>query len=325
MTLSPAPKRKRPDRQLARRHPKRRLAAAILVTLVALFLENAVVTAHESAAATDSTLTVAGQGLHVRQDGPAAAPALILIHGLGASTHWWDRLVPMLANSYHVIRLDLLGYGGSAKPSGDVYSVPEQGNRVAGVLDQLDIRHAIVVGHSSGGAVAISLAEQRPDLVTALGLIDIGPRLADDTSDGPGSRLLTAPGIGELVWQLRTDSTLRLALSSAFATDDYSIPQQFVDDLRGMTYQALIATSNATSDYLKQRPLTDRLAALGKPVLVIFGDRDRRWRSSTSTAEYRTVPGATVATVPGAGHSPQVEDPSRTAEILLSFTRTHAS
>ncbi|CAM4274212.1 alpha/beta hydrolase [Nocardia ninae] len=313
------------QRRAGKRRKHRLLAVAIVSAIVVLLLGNSVVTAHHSAAATvESTLTIDGQNIHVSQDGLGGGPALVLIHGLGASTHWWDRLVPLLADSYHVIRLDLLGHGSSDKPDGAGYSIPEQGKRVAGALDQLGVRHAIAVGHSTGGAVATSLAEQRPDLVTALVLVDTGPTLGADTSESPAGRLLTTPVLGEAMWQLRTDDLLRQALSSAFATDSYPIPQQFVGDLRGMTHHALTATSAASRDYLNQRALPDRLTVLGKPLLVIFGEQDRRWRCSTSTAEYRTVPDATVVTVPGVGHSPQVENPTRSAEILLSFIGIHA-
>ncbi|MEV4127595.1 alpha/beta hydrolase [Nocardia sp. NPDC049707] len=313
-------------RRAGKRRRHRSVAAAIVGAIVVLLLGNSAVTAHQSAAATgESTLTVDGQNIHVSQDGPDDAPALVLIHGLAASTHWWDWLVPLLTDSYHVIRLDLLGHGSSAKPVGNGYSIPQQGNRVAAVLEQLGIQHAIVVGHSTGGSVATSLAEQRPDLVTALAFIGTGPSLADDTSDSPVSRLLTTPVVGEALWRLRTDDLLRQAASSAFATDEFPIPQQFVDDVRGMTYHAFTATTAGAIDYLNQRALPDRLTALGKPLLVIFGEQDRRWRYSTSTAAYRTVPGATVVTMPGIGHSPQVEDPTRTAETLLSFTGIHVS
>ena len=54
-----------------------------------------------------------------------------IVHGLGASTHWWDPVVPMLAKSYRVIRIDLLGHGRSAKPAGGGYAIPEQGRVVA--------------------------------------------------------------------------------------------------------------------------------------------------------------------------------------------------
>jgi pimeloyl-ACP methyl ester carboxylesterase len=90
-----------------------------------------------------------------------------------------------------------------------------------------------------------------------------------------------------------------------------------------MTYHTLTSTMQATRDYLEQQALPDRLTALGKPLLVIFGEDDRRWRSS-SAADYRSVPGAEVELLPGLGHSPILEDPPRTAASLLAFTTIHA-
>ena len=230
----------------------------------------------------------------------------------------------MLARSYHVIRIDLLGHGRSAKPAGGGYEIPEQGRRVGAALDRLGVKHAIVVGHSTGGMVATALAEQRRDLVTALALINTGPRADAFISNGVVGQLMFAPVVGQLLWRLRTDSLIRQAASTAVSRHGYEIPQQFVDDVRGMTYHAFTATSRASDDYLRQRALPDRLTPLGTPLLVIFGEDDRRWRSS-SAAEYRAVPGARVELLPGLGHSPILEDPPRTAAPLLAFTAIHAA
>ena len=165
----------------------------------------------------NSTLPLDGGNIYVSQDGPRDAPALVLIHGLGASTHWWDRVVPMLARSYRVIRIDLLGHGRSAKPAGGGYAIPQQGRRVGQALDRLGVKHAIVVGHSTGGYVATALAEQRGDLVTALALIDTGPRMDAFISDGPVGKLVYVPVLGQLLWRLRTDGIIRQGLSTAFA------------------------------------------------------------------------------------------------------------
>jgi pimeloyl-ACP methyl ester carboxylesterase len=84
----------------------------------------------------------------------------------------------------YVVRIDLLGHARSAKPDSG-YSMAEQARRVGAVLDQLGVRHAIVVGHSTGGYVTTSLAEQRRDLVSAIALISAGPRLDAFTDNGP--------------------------------------------------------------------------------------------------------------------------------------------
>lgn len=312
-----------PDQQphpgRARRPRRRIIAATLLPAVVGLLVGNAAMVDRQDADATgNQTLPVDGGNIYVRQDGPRDAPALVLLHGLGGSTRWWDRVVPMLARSYHVIRIDLLGHGRSAKPAGGGYAIGQQARRVGQALDRLGVTHAIVVGHSTGGYVATALAEQRGDLVTALALIDTGPRMDADTSGGAVGQLLFVPVVGQLLWRVRTDGLLRKGLSTAF-TPRFQIPQPLVDDARGMPYHALTAASRASEDYLKQRPLPDRLTALDKPLLVIFGEQDQRWRPSSANL-YRAVAGARVELLPGVGHSPMLEDPPRTAALLLTFT-----
>lgn len=335
MTTPPAfdsqlddPDPRTPDREprvgRARRRRRRIIVSTILLAVVALLLGNAAMVEWQDADATgSSTLPLDGGNIYVSQDGPHDAPALVLIHGLGSSTRMWDRVVPMLAKSYRVIRIDLLGHGRSAKPAGGGYAIPQQGHRVAQALDLLGVKHAILIGHSTGGYVATALAEQRGDLVTALALIDTGPRMDAFISDGFVGQLIEAPVVGQLLWRFRTDGLIRKGMSTAFAPG-FEIPEQLVDDVRGMTYHGLTATSRASDDYLNQRPLPDRLTALGKPLLVIFGEQDQRWPSS-SAAYYRAVPGARVELLPGLGHSPMVEDPPRTAASLLAFTAIHAA
>lgn len=107
------------------------------------------------------------QGMHVMHDGPRDAPALLLIHGSGASGSSWGPMVAALAGHHHVIRVDLPGCGQS--PPARSYDVLDQAGRIAAVLDDLGLRHVTVVGHSSGGYIATALADQRPDLVQPLG------------------------------------------------------------------------------------------------------------------------------------------------------------
>ncbi|MFG7942521.1 alpha/beta fold hydrolase [Streptomyces cacaoi] len=259
--------------------------------------------------------------LHVVEDGPADAPALVLVHGSAASGRSWDAPVPLLAGSHRVIRIDLLGHGRSAGPAGADYGIAAQGRRVGEVLDRLGVRQAVVAGHSTGGSVATALAEQRPGTVTGLVLVNSGPRLDAFLPQGPAAGLPLLPVVGRLLWGLRTDSLIRKAAATA-VTRDVEIPQAVVDDVSRMSHHVFAAAQRGAADYLQERPLPDRLAGLGIPLLVIFGDSDRRWRSS-SAADYRAVPGATIELLPGVGHSPPLEDPQRTAELLLAFAAAH--
>ncbi|MFF4750492.1 alpha/beta fold hydrolase [Streptomyces sp. NPDC002514] len=261
-------------------------------------------------AAEETTLSLADGEIHVCQDGPLGAPALLLIHGTGASARSWEPMVPLLTGSHRVIRIDLLGCGRSGRPDGASYAVDDQARRAGEALDRLGVDQAGVVGHSSGGVFATALTEQRPDLVTAVVLIDTGPDMAAYIAKEVPFRTDS--------WTELTDDQIRRAVSDGFH-EGFAIPQDFVDQFRDIDFHVFGATSRTIRAFLDERSLPVRLAPLGKPLLVLFGAEDRRWRP-TSAADYRAVPGATVKMLPGIGHSPNLEDPPRTAAPLLAFT-----
>ncbi|WP_406146258.1 alpha/beta fold hydrolase [Streptomyces sp. NBC_01012] len=271
----------------------------------------------EARASEGSVIDLEHGDIYVRQDGPRDAPVLLLIHGSASSGRSWDALVPLLAGLHRVIRIDLPGHGRSAEPDDGDYAPREQGRRIGTVLDRLGVEHAVVVGHSSGGYAATALAEQRPELVTALALINTGPGMDAFIAVGPAA-------FRPEQWP-PPDEQIRQFASTGFRAG-YDVPQELVEELRGLPLHGITAITTAmraSTAYLNERALPDRLSAVGKPLLVIFGDADLRWRPS-SAADYRVVPGAEVELLPGSGHTPIVEDPPGTAALLLPFAETHA-
>jgi pimeloyl-ACP methyl ester carboxylesterase len=257
-------------------------------------------------------------GMHVVHDGPRQAPALVLIHGSGASSGSWTTMVPALADHHHVIRVDLPGCGQSPPPLS--YDVPAQAGRVAAMLDDLGLRHVTAVGHSSGGYVATALAEQRPDLVGSLALISTGPSLDALLRQPFVLRVLLAPPVGPLLWSRRSDAMIRSGIE-ATAARPMDIPDELVAEMRGTTYRAFRTVLRRNTAYVAERSVPERLAALDVPVLVIFGTADPRWDPS-SAHQYDAVPTARVELLPGVGHIPILEAPETTSKLLLDFLAT---
>ena len=253
--------------------------------------------------------------IHVYEDGARDRPTLVLIHGTGASGREWEPLLPLLTDSHHVVRLDLLGCGESAKPAGADYSVPAQGRRVAEVMDRLGVEHAVIVGHSSGGYEAAALAEQRPELVNAIVVINSGPGMA--------AYIGQDAAIDPAQWDSLTDDQLRVAVRSGFG-HGFHIPDEYLEQVRAMTLHTFAEASQANFAYVQEQTLPDRLKAVDKPLLVLFGEQDQRWRSS-SAADYGVVADVRIELLAGLGHSPNLEDPLRTAEHLLAFAARHTS
>ena len=258
------------------------------------------------------------QGMHVVHDGPEQAPPLLLIHGSGASGASWGPVVPALAGRHRVIRVDLPGCGQS--PPADSYEVPAQAGRVAALLDDLGLRRITVAGHSSGGYVATALAESRPDLVSGLELVSTGPSPDALLPQPLILRVLTAPPLGPLLWRTRSDTMIRKGIGATTARP-VEIPDDAVAELKNITYRTFREVLRCNGEYVAERSVPERLAALDVPVLVVFGDADRRWDPS-SAHQYDAVPGARVEFLPGVGHVPMLEAPEATSTLLLGFAAT---
>ena len=252
-----------------------------------------------------------------RRAEPGASP-VVLLHCYTCAIDWWDGLIPLLRRDHRVIAIDMLGHGGSEKPSSG-YSMPDQADLMAQALGRLGVRGATVVGHSTGGTVATALAAQSRDLVDRLVIIDQAP---DNSFGGLDlmARITYWPLIGEALWRLAPDSAIRDGLGQAFAPG-FDVPGEFVDDVRRMTYASYDETASLEDDYLHREPLDRRIAALGIPLLVIFGAEDQIYDAREAISAYAAIRGARTDLIEGAGHSPNVEKPAQVARLILAFAR----
>lgn len=113
---------------------------------------------------------VDGQQLHVAEQG--AGPPLLLIHGLGGQMRNFGLdLIEDLARDYRVIRVDRPGSGYSPRAAGTAAGLGTQGRLIAGLIDRLGLEKPWLVGHSLGGALALTIAVLHPDKVGGLLLI----------------------------------------------------------------------------------------------------------------------------------------------------------
>ena len=176
-----------------------------------------------------------------------------------------------------------------------------------------------MVGHSLGGTVATGLAQQSPDLVSRLVIIDQAP---DNSYGQLGllARLTYWPLVGEALWRVTPDSAIKDALGEAFAPG-YDVPERFVDDVRRMTFNSYDTIGPEEEDFTDQRPLDARIRATGIRLLAIFGSEDQIYDARRAIGAYAAVRGARTALIKGAGHSPNVEEPARVARLIESFTK----
>lgn len=263
-------------------------------------------------------LKLPGGEMQVLEKGPRNAPPIVLIHCYTCSIAWWGRLIPLLDRDHRVVAVDLRGFGGSEKPSSG-YSIEDQAEFVAEALKRLGVRRATVVGQSLGGTVATALTEVSGNYVGRLAIIDQAPEERYSKGLGLTAELSTAPILGPALWQVTPDSLVKEGLQVAFAPG-YEVPDEFVKEFDRMTYTSY-DSDDVEGEYMDEEPLDRRIERSGVPLLAIFGAEDQIYESGPALAAYAKVPGAETRSIPGAGHSPNVEKPARTAALVLRFAQ----
>ena len=307
-----------------------KILLAVLAGVVVLGVLNAIAVSNETR---DAERTIEGAELidtssgtiQVLDEGDPSGSPVVLLHGYTGSLRWFDELAALLGENHRVIRVDLLGHGGSEKPKSG-YEVENQARAVAEALAELDVTGATVVGHSMGATIAVAVAEESPDVATKVVVVD---QAIDDRYEDLSltARLGYWPVVGQAMSRLTDvvpNSVVRDQFQQAFApgfnvASGFENPDQVVEDLNDMTYTAFVETADAEGDYSGETPLDDRLSALGIPVLVVFGTEDQIYEADEASDPYGDIEGVRVELIEGSGHSPNVEAPEELAPLIDEF------
>lgn len=279
-----------------------------------------------NASVTRRTVRLHGHDLSFAEAG-SEGPVVVLLHGIAGSSRTWDPVLPLLADSLHLIAPDLLGHGMSAKPRAD-YSLGAFASEVRDLLDVLGHQRVTIVGHSLGGGVAMQFAYQFPARTERLVLVSSGGLGPEVT---PLLRAATLPGT-ELVLPLLTNPRVRDmvgAIAKAAARLPMVRPRPSAAEVaRGFesladveAQRAFIATIRSVLDLQGQRvDATEWLyVTTGMPVLFIWGECDPFIPVAHGRKAAAAVAGSRLVIFESAGHFPHVEEPHRFAEVLRDF------
>ncbi len=253
--------------------------------------------------------------LYALSAGSPRDPAVVFVHGIGGSSASWQAVVGPLADRHHVIAIDLPGHGRSdiPDPAHADYSVDGLARAVTTAIAQLGRERVTLVGHSLGGAVAISAALAAPSIVTRLVLVDsVG--LGDDISTDLLTLLEAAP----------SESASRALLELFFHDQRLVLAAGVAEHHAALARPGAHAAIRAIADRAfagtgQQAVAGCRLADITQPVLVVWGARDRVVPVAHAERARASIAGAEVAIIPDAGHAPQVEAPAAFADVLMRF------
>lgn len=251
---------------------------------------------------TGKTVSVGGIRLWYTRRG--AGQPVVMVHGNTGSGRWFERVMDL--PGFEAIALDMPNFGRSEALPGKL-TIDAYADTVAEFISALGLQRPVLVAHSLGGAVAISLAARNPSLLRALVLVD---------SAAP-SGLVTPEDRHPLIESMRTNRDfLSAALSAVVPTlKDKELFQVLVDDAALMAAPAWIGNARALGafDYI------GRCASFARPVLVLWGRKDAIITEAMARETAAAFPKARLVILEDVGHSVIVEDPSTITKLLVEF------
>lgn len=263
----------------------------------------------------------AAESLAVTISGSDSGQPLVLIPGLFGSHFGFRKVVPPLnAAGYRTIVIEPLGVGASSRPQGADYSLAAQADRIARVLDALDVDSALVVAHALGAAMALRLAYQRPDLVRGLVALDGGPNEAAVTPTFrrtlrlfPWIKLM---GGMSLVRKKTRENLVAASGDTTWVTDEViaEYTAGAARDLDG-TLRAYVAMAGAR----EPARLAPHLADVPCPVRLVVGGapHDGSMKDADVALLQRSLPAFAIDSISGAGHYLHEERPDVVIDAVV--------
>ncbi len=267
---------------------------------------------------------VSTRGVRIRVNQIGAGPPVLLLHGLFTSSLAFDDILSPLAQSFHVITVDLPAFGESEKPppARFSFSVESCSEVVADVIAALGVGRCHLIGHAIGGSVALTLAAEHPEFVDHLVLVAPWihphplPRLM---------RLVLLPVIGSFSFkQLLSRRTFRAFFHQHVYAPGHAVPPARIDRY----YDALNSPPAREGAHaflasmIDTRPSIARLARIKSPTLVVWGRSDALLSPQAAPRIVRQIANARLEYV-DSGHSPHEEAPGEFVNVVDRFLVGH--
>jgi pimeloyl-ACP methyl ester carboxylesterase len=235
-------------------------------------------------------------------------PTLVFVHGWAFDRHLWDAQVRRFAAERRVVALDLGGHGESGRGRGD-WTIPAFGEDVRAVVEALDLRRAVLIGHSMGGPVALEAARRMPDRLAGLVLVDT---LLDVENRMPREQFEATVAPFEADFPAAAERFAREWL--VLPTTDPALVERIVARVRAMDPAIGVPAIRASWSY-DPRPALREIRA---PIRAVNAGRFPTNVEGTR----RHAPQFEAAIMGGVSHYPMLEDPERFDRLLADALGT---
>lgn len=271
-------------------------------------------------APTDRWVEAEGLRLHLLDWG-GSGPPVLFVHGGSAHAHWWDFVIPLLADRFRCLALDLRGHGESDRPRNGDYGLTAHAGDVAAVVGSLGLIGGGIVGHSFGGWVAMVYAGRAGDAVGALAILDSRPTIGVRSA-----RMLEAlRKLPHTRYATREDAIARFRLLPAATRADRTVIAHVA--AHGIAREAdgtyLPRFDRRALAGAGAQDLTPHLRAAHCPILAVRAAESEIVDAAALAAFRAAVPTAQLVEIAHAHHHLMLDQPAALATELAAFLGRH--
>ncbi len=253
------------------------------------------------------------KNIHIRVKDEGKGETIVLLHGYLESLDIWSDFAVQLAQHYRVVSIDIPGHGQSGVIE-EVHTMSLMASAVNAVLQHLDIKRCVLVGHSMGGYVSLACLAEYSEHLLGVCLFHSSP-----FADTEQKRVSRAKEI-ELVKKGKLTLICNTSIPNGFATENLLLMPEKVEFAKAIARQTVPEGVIAILEGMRSRPDRQELLRENKlPLCFILGKKDNFISFDTLAPIAQSFPNTTVKVLEHSGHSGYLEEPEQSVAFVTSF------
>jgi pimeloyl-ACP methyl ester carboxylesterase len=277
----------------------------------------------------DKFVVVQGYNIHYVEAGEG--PPILLIPGAFSTYRHWNRVIPLLSKHYRLLCIDYLGVGDSDKPrSGFKYTIEEQTDLIANMMEKLQIPKVHIVGVSYGGAIALNIAARYPEKVDKIVSIEgngINGNKHQKNSYGPMEDFLKFPVVGEIpIGIIRSGLADKFIVKSVMGK-----AWKDLNELEKKEMTEIVSQNNKTASRISwyhisrtlktSKDFTEEAKTVTIPILYLYGENSDYHDMAKGNADFLKIhlPHVEVVSFEDGIHDLQLQKPEEVSNLILEF------
>jgi pimeloyl-ACP methyl ester carboxylesterase len=266
---------------------------------------------------TAETRTIDAGGIETNYFEAGSGEPVLMLHGSGPGVSAlanWQHNIPTLAQRFHVLAPDIVGFGATERPDGIVYSLRTWSDHVWAFLDAHAIQRTAIVGNSLGGRIALQMATDRPDRITKMVLMGT-----------PGVGMTPTEGLAALRAYEPSHDAMRDLLRNYFAVDPAMITDELVEirfaaSIAAGAYEAYQAMFFDPRHAGSELGITENeVRTITTPALLVHGREDKVVPMHVSVTMLGLLPNADLHVFSRCGHWTQIERADEFSALVADY------